>query len=75
MIMAITAEQTPVNKRGLIFGIQGTVGNIGFAIAPLLGGAISLKYSTSAVLWCTPLFIALSFAVVFLTKVIGAESK
>jgi len=75
MIMAITAEHTPVNKRGLIFGIQGTVGNIGFAIAPLLGGAISLKYSTSAVLWCTPLFIALSFAVVFLTKLIRAESK
>ncbi|MHC1719363.1 MAG: MFS transporter [Clostridiaceae bacterium] len=75
MLMAITAEHTPVNRRGLIFGIQGTVGNIGFAIAPLLGGAISLQYSTTAVLWCIPLFIALSAAVILLPKLIGAESK
>jgi len=64
MLMSITTETTPVNRRGFLFGIQGTVGNIGFAIAPLLGGAISLRYSTAAVLVCIPVFLGLSLFVI-----------
>ncbi len=66
MLMSITTETTPVNRRGFLFGIQGTVGNIGFAVAPLLGGVISLQYSTAAVLICIPIFLGLSLAVVLL---------
>jgi DHA1 family multidrug resistance protein-like MFS transporter len=66
MLMSITTETTPVNRRGFLFGIQGTVGNIGFAVAPLLGGVISLKYSTAAVLICIPVFLGLSLAVILL---------
>jgi len=64
MIMSITTEDTPVDKRGLLFGIQGTVGNIGFAVAPLLGGVISIKYSTNAILVCIPIFLFISVLVV-----------
>ena len=64
MLMSITTESTPVNRRGFLFGIQGTVGNIGFALAPLLGGVISLQYSTAAVLICIPVFLGLSLAVI-----------
>lgn len=66
MLMSITTETTPVNRRGFLFGIQGTVGNIGFAVAPLLGGVISLQYSTAAVLICIPVFLGLSLAVILL---------
>jgi len=66
MLMSITTETTPVNRRGFLFGIQGTVGNIGFAVAPLLGGVISLEYSTAAVLICIPVFLGLSLAVILL---------
>jgi DHA1 family multidrug resistance protein-like MFS transporter len=64
MLMSITTETTPVNRRGFLFGIQGTVGNTGFALAPLLGGAISLRYSTAAVLVCIPVFLGLSLCVI-----------
>ena len=68
VIMSLTTENTPVNRRGFLFGIQGTVGNIGFAVAPLLGGLISIKYSTNAVLICIPIFLLFSALVVLVTK-------
>jgi DHA1 family multidrug resistance protein-like MFS transporter len=64
MLMSITTEKTPVHRRGFLFGIQGTVGNIGFALAPLLGGAISLTHSTAAVLVCIPVFLGLCLCLV-----------
>ena len=64
IIMSITTEDTPVDKRGVLFGVQGTVGSIGFAAAPLLGGVISIKYSTRAILICIPLFLVISALVV-----------
>lgn len=60
IIMSLTTENTPVNRRGILFGVQGTVGSIGFAVAPLLGGLISIKYSTNAVLLFIPIFLLLS---------------
>ncbi|AKN30587.1 MFS transporter [Clostridium carboxidivorans P7] len=60
VIMSITTEDTPVNRRGLLFGVQGTVGSIGFAVAPLLGGVISIKYCTKAVLLFIPVFLLIS---------------
>lgn len=60
VIMSITAENTPVDKRGVLFGVQGTIGSIGFAVAPLLGGAISIKYYTRAILVCIPIFLIIS---------------
>lgn len=64
VIMSLTTENTPVNRRGMLFGVQGTVGSIGFAAAPLLGGLISIKYSTNAVLIFIPIFLLLSAVVV-----------
>jgi DHA1 family multidrug resistance protein-like MFS transporter len=64
IIMSVTTEQTPKERRGMLFGIQGTVGSIGFAIAPLLGGIVSIKHSTKAVIWFIPIFLMLAiFAV------------
>lgn len=60
LVMSITTEDTPVNRRGILFGIQGTVGSIGFAVAPLLGGVISIKYSTNAVLIFISIFLLIS---------------
>lgn len=64
VVMSITTEKTPVNRRGVLFGVQGTVGSIGFAIAPLLGGWISIKYTTNAVLIFIPIFLLLAAVVV-----------
>lgn len=60
VIMSITTENTPVNRRGILFGVQGTVGSIGFAVAPLLGGFISIRYSTNFVLVFIPIFLLIS---------------
>ena len=69
IIMSVTTEQTPKERRGMLFGVQGTVGSIGFAIAPLLGGAISIGHSTKAVIWLIPVFLILAiFAVLAVIK-------
>jgi DHA1 family multidrug resistance protein-like MFS transporter len=69
IIMSVTTEQTPKERRGMLFGVQGTVGSIGFAIAPLLGGIVSIGHSTKAVIWLIPVFLMLAiFAVLAVIK-------
>jgi DHA1 family multidrug resistance protein-like MFS transporter len=60
IIMSVTTEQTPKERRGMLFGVQGTVGSIGFAVAPLLGGWISIGRSTKTVIWLIPIFLVLA---------------
>ena len=54
ILISISAEKTPAERHGVLFGIQGTVGNIGFAISPMLGSAISLGYSLRTILLLVP---------------------
>lgn len=54
VLISISAEKTPSDKHGVLFGIQGTVGNISFAISPMLGSAISLNYSLRTILLLVP---------------------
>lgn len=69
IIMSVTTEQTPRERRGMLFGIQGTVGSIGFALAPLLGGIVSIRFSTKSVIWLIPVFLILAiFAVLVVIR-------
>jgi MFS transporter, DHA1 family, multidrug resistance protein len=68
IIMSVTTEQTPRERRGMLFGIQGTVGSIGWAVAPLFGGIVSIRYSTKAVFFLIPVFLALAVASVGIVR-------
>ena len=60
IVMSVTAEITPPERRGALFGVQGLVGSIGWAVAPMLGGAVSIKYSLRSVFLLIPAFFILS---------------
>lgn len=75
IVMSLTTENTPVNRRGVLFGVQGTVGSIGLASAPLLGGFISIKYSTNAVLIFIPIFLLLSAMVISVVVMYEIKTK
>lgn len=67
IVFSTTSEQTPREKRGMLFGVQGLVGNAGFALSPMLGSAVSINYSVQSTLFLIPVMlvpglIALFFA-------------
>ncbi len=49
----------PANRRGLIFGILTMVGSAGWAIAPLTGSAVGIRYGTAAVFIAMTVVLAL----------------
>lgn len=66
--MSMTAESTPPERRGAVFGIQGTVGSIGLALAPLFGSVVSVNFSLTAVFLLIPAFFLLSLAAIFFMR-------
>ncbi len=48
-LQALISSRTPANKRGLLFGLQTTVGSLGWASAPMIGSWISINHSFSAI--------------------------
>ncbi len=61
VIISITVEHTPIERRGVLFGIQGLVGSLGWAVAPIFGGQMSVWFSLKAVLLLIPMFLLVSF--------------
>lgn len=59
IVMSITAETTPQENRGAMFGIQGTVGSLGWIISPMIGATIAIHWSNHAILWMLPVFLLL----------------
>lgn len=68
MLISISAEKTPADRHGVLFGIQGTVGNIGFSISPMLGSAISLGYSLRTILLLVPFTLIPGLLALFFLK-------
>ena len=76
VLISVSAEKTPAERHGLLFGIQGTVGNIGFAVSPMLGSAISLSFSLRAILLLVPFtLIPGLLSLFFLRKGIGKAAE
>ncbi len=57
MVMSMTAEKTPQEKRGAMFGIQGTVSSLGWIVSPMIGAAIAIQWSNHAILWSIPVLL------------------
>lgn len=76
VLISISSEKTPAGRQGVLFGVQGTVGNAGFAISPIIGGAISLGYSYTAILMLVPLTLVPGLVLLFfLKKGVGKTPK
>lgn len=59
IIQASLSERTPSKKRGLLFGINTTVSNAGWFLAPLLGSAVSIHLSIRHIYLTTTIFLGL----------------
>lgn len=68
VIMTMTSENTPAEKRGTLFGIQGLVGSVGWAVSPVLGSMISIRLSIQSVLLIIPLILFLGLIIVFILR-------
>lgn len=73
VVLSITTENTPAERRGMLFGVQGLVGSLGWVISPVLGSAVSLKYSLQSIVFLIPLtLLPALIAVFFLSRSLRA---
>lgn len=63
LITSTTAEMTPADQRGTLFGIQGLVGSLGWMVSPTLGTYISLKFGLVQIFWALLFFIGMNIVV------------
>ena len=63
VITSSTAQKTPANQRGFLFGIQGLAGSIGWIMSPVLGTWISISFEIKAILFVIPCVLLCSLTV------------
>lgn len=68
VMISITTERTPVEKRGMLFGVQGFVGNFAWFIAPLAASYVSIHFSIQAALFLVPLSLLPACVAVYLFR-------
>lgn len=61
VIMSLTSERTPKEKRGFLFGMQTLVGSLGWTISPIIGVFVSIRYSFSSLIILMPIILGLAF--------------
>lgn len=60
VLTAMTAELTPPERRGALFGIQGLVGSLGWVVSPVLGILISTGLGVRQILFLLPLLLLIN---------------
>lgn len=63
IITSTTAEKTPSERRGELFGFQGLVGSLGWMVSPMLGAYVSVNYSIKSILLLIPIFMFGNFII------------
>lgn len=65
--MSMTAELTPADRRGTLFGFQGLLGSIGMVLSPMFGAWISVAHGVRAILWIIPVMLIFNI-VIFMVR-------
>lgn len=65
--MSMTAELTPADRRGTLFGFQSLLGSIGMVLSPMFGAWISVAYGVHAILWIIPVMLIFNI-VIFMVR-------
>lgn len=69
VIMSVTSGSVPPQKRGMLFGVQGLVGSIGWAVSPLIGSMVSIRFSLKALFVIIPIFLFLALITTFIGNI------
>ncbi len=65
IITSTTAELTPTERRGELFGYQGLVGSVGWMLSPMLGAYVSVNYKIESILAIIPVFIFINAIILY----------
>lgn len=65
IITSTTAEHTPAERRGELFGYQGLVGSLGWMVSPMLGAYVSVNYEIKSILALIPIFIFCNLIILY----------
>lgn len=68
MLMSDTLDKVPDSKHGLLFGVRATVGSIAWAISPMIGSAVSIKWSLESVFCLIPIFFVITLVMLILIR-------
>ncbi|MBN2853278.1 MAG: MFS transporter [Clostridia bacterium] len=68
LIMSYAVTLVPDDRRGTLFGIQGTVGSIAWAIGPMLGSFTTIRFGLESVFVFMPVFLILGLGSVLFMK-------
>lgn len=63
IMTSLTAQNTPPERRGALFGFQGFVSSIGFMVSPMIGTYISIKQDNHAILRMLPLLLTVNLVI------------
>jgi MFS transporter, DHA1 family, multidrug resistance protein len=60
LIQADLSSRAPANRRGLLFGVQTTVANVGWFLSPLFGSAVAIRFGIPSVFLSLAAFLVVT---------------
>ncbi len=68
LLTTIGSQKMPSERRGVLFGIIGTVTNVALVITPMVGSAMSTRFGVHSIMFLLPVVICVQIALLFSTK-------
>lgn len=68
LIMSYAVTLVPDDRRGTLFGVQGTVGSIAWAIGPMIGSYTTIQYGLESVFVFMPIFLIMGLVTVLFMR-------
>lgn len=73
LLQADLSSRIPARRRGLLFGFQTTVGNLGWFAAPLIGSAVSIRFGIASVFLTLAVFLGITMGIAAMLSQRGAR--
>lgn len=66
LLTSATAELTPPEKRGTLFGVQGLVGSLGWMASPAIGTYVSIQFGLQEIFYVLAAIIAINLGMTYM---------
>lgn len=74
-LQSLISINTPASRRGAVFGMQTAAGSLGWALSPLLGSAISIRWNLRALFFGSAIFFLTAALIGYGVKKRGNSQK